>query len=97
MDEMQKRFRAEVERQLDSCRLASTLAEWMDAHHSEAAALLGHARMDWAKAAEALGAHGLKDQTGQQPTAETARETWLWVEARRQVGTMLRNARGGER
>lgn len=63
--------------------LALSLAEWIKTHHAEAAELLGHKRMDWAMAASALDAHGLKDSAGKPPTAETARETWLRVEARR--------------
>ncbi|MES2711777.1 MAG: hypothetical protein V4653_09365 [Pseudomonadota bacterium] len=90
MDELQKLFRKEVKRELDGRWLSSTLAEWMETHHSEAAALLGHRGMDWTKAAAALGAHGLADQAGRPPTAETARETWLRVEARRKAGMKLR-------
>jgi hypothetical protein len=66
----------------------------MEAHHGEAAELLGHRRMDWAMAAAALGAHGLKDPAGQPPTAETARETWQRVEARRRAGLNLGKVKG---
>ncbi len=93
MDDLQKKFRAEVERQAEELWLTSSLAEWINTHHGEAAKLLGHKRMDWSKAAEALGAHGLKDPAGRPPTAETARETWLRVEARRRAGMKLRQAK----
>ncbi|MBR0653663.1 hypothetical protein [Plastoroseomonas arctica] len=94
MDELQKTFRQEVERALDERWLTSSLAQWMDSNHGEAAALLGHERMDWEMAAAALGAHGLKDHAGRPPSAAIARETWLQVEARRRVGMMFRETNG---
>ena len=66
------------------------MARWMDAHHSQAAELLGHQQMDWVKAAAALAAHGLTDHTGALLSAETARQTWLRVEARRAAGMTLK-------
>jgi hypothetical protein len=93
MDKLQDRFRSEVELEVDERWLTSSLAEWMETHHDEAAELLGHKRMDWHKAAAALGAYGLKDLAGHTPTAETARETWKRVEARRSARMKLREAK----
>lgn len=73
MDDLQDRFRGEVEREMVARLLTSSLAEWMESHHGEAAEMLGHKRMDWDMAAAALGANGVKDQVGQPPTADTAR------------------------
>ncbi|MDB5317764.1 MAG: hypothetical protein JWO24_3608 [Rhodospirillales bacterium] len=94
MDDLQNRFRSEFEREMEERWLASSLAEWMETHHGEAAELLGHKRMDWGMVAQALGAHGLTGPAGQPPTAESARETWKRVEARRRPGMKLRKAKG---
>ncbi|MDB5375847.1 MAG: hypothetical protein JWR00_293 [Rubritepida sp.] len=65
--------------------LTSPLAEWMAERHDQAAEILSHQHLSWAKAAEAFAAYGLKDQLGRPPTAETARETWQRVEERRRA------------
>lgn len=87
MDELQRRFRKAVE---EEAWLLSPLAKWMATHHDEAAALLRHERLDWRHAAELFAGQGLRDHLAKPPTAETARETWKRVEARRREGMMLR-------
>ena len=71
MDKLQDRFRSEVEHEMAARWLASSLAEWIETYHGEAAELLGHKRMDWVMSAAALGAHVAKDCAGQAPSAET--------------------------
>jgi hypothetical protein len=63
--------------------LASPLAEWLSINYDRAAEPLKRKNMCWAIAAETFRALGLKDHRNLPPTAETARETWLCVEARR--------------
>jgi len=84
------RFRRGVDEEMERRWLSSPLAEWMATHHDRAAELLAHQHMNWAKAAEAFAGAGLTDQLGEQPTAETARETWQLVEARRRARMQLR-------
>lgn len=86
MDELQRKFRSVVE---EEAWHVSPLAKWMSTHHDQAAALLGDKRMDWAHAASLFAGQGLRDHLAQPPTAETARETWRRVEARRKAGLEL--------
>ena len=71
MDKLQDRFRSEVEHEMAARWLASSLAEWIETYHGEAAELLGHKRMDWVMSAAALGAHVAKDCAGQAPSGVT--------------------------
>lgn len=92
--DLQERLRQAVEREMEERWLTSTLAEWMQQHHAEAAELLGHQGMNWTKAAQAFAGSGLRDQLGQAPTHDTARETWRRVQERRRAGLQLRKRKG---
>lgn len=93
MDELQERFRRGLEEEMERRWGESSLAAWMEAHHREAAQLLGDRRLDWDHAAALFTGQGLQDGLGQPPTAETARETWRRVEERRRIGMSLRKAK----
>jgi hypothetical protein len=87
------RLREEVERETAGCWLTSPLAEWMETHHAEAVQLLNHRNLDWEHAAELFAAQGLRDLGDKAPTAESARDTWKRVEARRRAGMKLRKSK----
>jgi hypothetical protein len=93
MGDFMDKFREEVERAAVGPCLTSPLAEWMDTHHAQATQILSQAHADWLVVAEVFRAFGITDQTGKPPTAESARETWKRVEARRRAGMKLRPVR----
>lgn len=83
-------FRRGLEEEMVRRWLTSSLAEFMEAHHADLVPMLGHPRLKWEAAADLFGRQGYRDRDGNAPTAETTRETWQRVEARRQAGLKLR-------
>jgi hypothetical protein len=92
--DLEERFRIELESEMERRWLASPLADWMDAHHAFAAEMLTDAKMDWEQAAAAFATAGLRDGHGHPPTADVTCETWQRVEARRRVAVQLRQRKG---
>lgn len=80
----------ELEHDAEARWLTSPLAKWMETHHEQASQLLRSPGMNWEKAAAAFAGHKLKDNRLEAPTAESARETWKRIEARRLAGLKLR-------
>lgn len=87
-DELQVRFRREVE---EESWHASSLGKFMREHPEKIEEVLAAAKGDWAWVARALAISSLSDRNRADPTAETARETWRQVEARRRIGLGLRD------
>jgi hypothetical protein len=83
----------EVDEAAEQRWLTSPLAEWMETNHEAACQILRGPGMNWDKAAAGFAAHKLKDNRLEPPTAESARETWKRVEARRRAGMKLRNGK----
>jgi len=82
MDELQRLFRRDVEEEVWH---HSQLGRFMRDHPAKMHEVLDAANGDWDWIARALAISSLADHTGHDPTAETARETWRRVEARRRA------------
>ena len=87
MDELQRKFRAEVEAEAWHC---SPLGKFMRDHPAKFREVLDAANGDWDWIARALAISSLVDHNRASPTAETARETWRRVEERRKAGMGLK-------